>query len=85
MPEIGDTVKHGVIECEGVCSDQSCRELLFWVRTDADRPMPVNRDDPDVPHFATCANPDRFRGRAGAKPKKESHPQLTLFAGATGE
>jgi len=45
--------------------------------------MPVNRSDPNVAHWGTCTNPERF-GRPPAKPAKASEPQLTLFAAGGG-
>jgi hypothetical protein len=54
---------------------RSCRAPIYWVVTDAGKPMPVNPDGSS--HFATCAHAAEHRKpRAKVQPKLEP-PALT--------
>jgi len=40
-------------ECRG------CKALIYWIKTAAGKPMPVNADG--ISHFATCEKAAEFR------------------------
>lgn len=52
--------KLGTATNRGEC--RSCRAPVVWIRTfKNDKPMPVNADDPDTSHFATCEQAPAWR------------------------
>lgn len=40
---------------------RGCAGVIYWVRTENDKAMPVNTDG--KPHWYTCPQRDRFRRR----------------------
>lgn len=52
----------GMIKRAGPCS--GCEERVWWLQTFKTGVwMPVNVDDPNTSHFATCPHADEFRKR----------------------
>ena len=52
-----------------------CDKLIYWIRTERGASMPVNVDG--TPHWGTCPEADRFRG------KEDAGQQVFEFNGGT--
>lgn len=65
--------KHGRVVRSGTCD--YCGDRILWVRTPKHRTMPVDFDNPDLSHFATCTEYTRADRRADAT----APGQLSLF------
>lgn len=56
---------------------KGCKALIYWIKTRADKNMPV---DPDgTSHFATCPNANKFRNQYHPDKDPKRQRQARLF------
>ena len=58
-----------------LCRCLGCNKHIYWIKTERGASMPVDVDG--MPHWATCPEADRFRG------KEDSGQQIFEFDGGT--
>ena len=58
-----------------LCRCLGCDKHIYWIKTERGAAMPVNTDG--TPHWGTCPEADRFRG------KEDSSQQVFEFDGGT--